>query len=79
MWWLGFRQIKVKTTNGIVNSPGSAVVCGPYQSEAEAQRERMRGLKTEWDAAYSQPFQADDAAMAGNVVESMAPVEQENP
>lgn len=75
MWWLGFRQIKIKTTNGVKYSPGSAVVCGPYQSEGEAQRERMRGLSAEWDATYSQPFEAGDAIEAGNVVESLTPVE----
>lgn len=75
MWWLGFRQIKVKTKDGIVNSPGNAVVCGPYQTEGEAQRERMNRLSTEWDAAYSQPFQADDVEGAGKVVESLTPAE----
>jgi hypothetical protein len=75
MWWLGFRQVKVKTNAGIKYSPGSAVVCGPYQSEAEAQRERMRALAKEWDARYSQPFEAADAAAAGDVVESLTPVE----
>ena len=49
-WWLGFRQIKVKTPEGIKYSPGNAVVCGPYQSEADAQRERMQRLTKEWDA-----------------------------
>ena len=75
MWWLGFRQIEVKTSAGIKYSPGRAVVCGPYQSEADAQRERMRALAKEWDATYSQPFQAVDAVTAGDVVESLTPVE----
>ena len=75
LWWLGFRQIKIKTDKGIIAFPGKAVVCGPYQSEGEAQRERMRGLSTEWDAAYSQPFHAADAVNAGEVVESLTPVE----
>lgn len=75
MWWIGFRQIKLKTSKGIITSPGNAVVCGPYQSEGEAQRERMHRLSKEWDAAYSQPFQANDAIEAGEVVESLTPVE----
>lgn len=75
MWWLGFRQIRVKTSAGITYSPGSAVVCGPYQTEADAQRERRRALAKEWDATYSQPFQAVDAVAAGDVVESLTPVE----
>jgi hypothetical protein len=75
MRWLGFRQIKVKTDAGIKYSPGNAVVFGPYQSETEAQRERMRALVKEWDATYGQPFEADDAGAAGEVVESLTPVE----
>lgn len=73
MWWLGFRQVRIKTKNGVINSPGRAVVCGPYQSEAEAQRERMRRLSSEWDAAYSHPFQADENVDAEKIVESVTP------
>lgn len=77
MWWLGFRPTRVKTTNsgGAISLPGSAVVCGPYPTEGEAQRERMRGLSTQWDGAYSQPFQAVDANEAGKAVETLTPVE----
>jgi hypothetical protein len=73
MWWLGFRQIKVKTAEGVKHHAGKAVVIDPYQSEGKAQKERMRCLSTEWDAAYSQPFQAADNAAAEAMVDSIRP------
>lgn len=73
MWWLGFRQVRVKTSSGVAHAPGRAVVCGPYQSEGEAQSTRMHNLAKEWDAVYSQPFQANDAIEAGELVESLTP------
>jgi hypothetical protein len=73
MWYLGFRQTKLKTATGIVHAPGNAVLCGPYPSFIEADLERSRRLAVEWDAAYSEPIQADSKEAAEALIEARTP------
>lgn len=76
MWWLGFRQVKSKTSSGsVIHQPGSAVVCGPYKTEADANKERFRRVSVEWDATYSYPFEGETEKIAQTLVESLTPME----
>ena len=69
MWWIGFRQIYTGTTQARVYQPGWATVLGPYSGRDEAKSE----IRSEWDARYSGPFEAETKALAEGLVESMTP------
>lgn len=73
MWWMGFRQVRSKRDAGRIVEPGAAVVCGPYKTEGEAHQERLRRLSSEWDAAYSFPYEADCKEAASATVEERTP------
>ncbi len=72
-YWLGFRQVLLKSGSGVIDAPGAAVVCGPFASFSEAEAKRARGMSDEWDAVYSAPFQAIDAQEANSIVEAKTP------
>lgn len=73
MWWIGFRQVRQKGSKGVELVQSMAVVCGPYETEAKANQERLRRLQREWEAAYSRPFEASSKNDAERLVEDITP------
>lgn len=73
MWWIGFRQVKQRGAKGVELVNSKAIICGPYETEGKANQERLRSLSTQWDAAYSFPFEAEDLKAAEQKVESLTP------
>lgn len=53
-YYFGFRQVRIKTTEGIVLDPGRAVLCGPYPTWEAAENNRANSRA--FDAALSFVF-----------------------
>ncbi|WP_181152375.1 hypothetical protein, partial [Burkholderia cepacia] len=66
-YYYGFRQVRIKTTNGIILDPGRAVLCGPYPSREAAETNRANSQA--YDAALSFVFFADTAQEAEQRIE----------
>lgn len=62
LWYFGFRQI-------VPRPPGSAVACGPYESESIATKERDAAKA--FDAAVSIPFTAGSEEEARDKAEKL--------
>lgn len=64
-WWFGFRQVHPKPA-------GRGVGCGPYESHEAALTARSKEVRN-WDAAVSEPFEAEDQAAADQIAEVRTP------
>lgn len=72
MWWYGFRQIRQNGMKGIVLEGSNAVLCGPFESEVEANRRRFID-SSKRDSAHSKVFEALDSVEAGPIAENLTP------
>ena len=70
-YYFGFRQVRLKTTSGVVLSPGCAVLCGPYPTRENAQANRTQSQA--WDAALSHVFFAENNEQAEQMIERDTP------
>jgi hypothetical protein len=71
-YYYGFRQVRVKTTKGIILDPGRAVLCGPYPTREAAENNRSNSQA--FDAALSFVFSADSTQEAQDRIERDTPM-----
>ena len=64
-WWFGFRQVEPRP-------PGRGVGCGPYQTREDAHQRRLVEVRN-WDAAVSEPFEAQNQEEADQIAELRTP------
>ena len=70
-YFFGFRQVRLKTTSGIIRSPGGAVLCGPYPTREQAD---ANGAQSQaWDAALSCVFFSESKEKAEQIIERETP------